>query len=115
MCRWTIETTLSGLKTSTREASCNCQHWMSVRCRPKKAAQCQRRSVLSNTRQTGMWLSLGLAFVGGYGDAASFVLVKTLTGHVTGNLVLAGCSRSRLAGDAWASFRHCRFFYWNFL
>ena len=36
-----------------------------------------------------MWLSLGLAFVGGYGDAASFVLAKTFTGHVTGNLVLA--------------------------
>jgi uncharacterized membrane protein YoaK (UPF0700 family) len=35
-----------------------------------------------------MWLSLGLAFVGGYGDAASFVLAKTFTGHVTGNLVL---------------------------
>jgi len=45
--------------------------------------------VLSNTSQTGMWLSLGLAFVGGYGDAASFVLAKTFTGHVTGNLVLA--------------------------
>jgi uncharacterized membrane protein YoaK (UPF0700 family) len=36
-----------------------------------------------------MGLSLGLAFVGGYGDAASFVLAKTFTGHVTGNLVLA--------------------------
>jgi uncharacterized membrane protein YoaK (UPF0700 family) len=36
-----------------------------------------------------MWLSLGLAFVGGYGDAASLVLAKTFTGHVTGNLVLA--------------------------
>jgi uncharacterized membrane protein YoaK (UPF0700 family) len=36
-----------------------------------------------------MWLSLGLVFVGGYGDAASFVLAKTFTGHVTGNLVLA--------------------------
>ena len=45
--------------------------------------------MLSNTSQTGMWLSLGLAFVGGYGDAASFVLAKTFTGHVTGNLVLA--------------------------
>jgi len=45
--------------------------------------------VLPNTSQTGMWLSLGLAFVGGYGDAASFVLAKTFTGHVTGNLVLA--------------------------
>ena len=43
----------------------------------------------SNINQTGMWLSLGLAFVGGYGDAASFVLAKTFTGHVPGNLVLA--------------------------
>ena len=34
------------------------------------------------------WLSFGLAFIGGYGDAASFVLAKTFTGHVTGNLVL---------------------------
>jgi uncharacterized membrane protein YoaK (UPF0700 family) len=34
------------------------------------------------------WLSFGLAFVGGYGDAAGFVLAKTFTGHVTGNLVL---------------------------
>jgi uncharacterized membrane protein YoaK (UPF0700 family) len=45
--------------------------------------------VLSNFSQTDMWLSLGLAFVGGYGDAAGFVLAKTFTGHVTGNLVLA--------------------------
>ncbi|MGB7729827.1 MAG: YoaK family protein [Candidatus Acidiferrum sp.] len=42
----------------------------------------------SNIRQTDTGLSLGLAFVGGYGDAASFVLAKTFTGHVTGNLVL---------------------------
>ena len=39
--------------------------------------------------QADTWLSWGLAFVGGYGDAASFVLTKTFTGHVTGNLVLA--------------------------
>jgi uncharacterized membrane protein YoaK (UPF0700 family) len=45
--------------------------------------------VFSNISQTDAWLSLGLAFVGGYGDAASFVLAKTFTGHVTGNLVLA--------------------------
>ena len=45
--------------------------------------------MLPNIRQTDTWLSLGLAFVGGYGDAASFVLAKTFTGHVTGNLVLA--------------------------
>ena len=43
----------------------------------------------SNINQTSMGLSLGLAFVGGYGDAASFILAKTFTGHVTGNLVLA--------------------------
>lgn len=38
------------------------------------------------------WLSLGLAFVGGYGDAAGLVLAHTFTGHVTGNLVLAAVS-----------------------
>jgi uncharacterized membrane protein YdcZ (DUF606 family) len=54
-----------------------------------QAAPRQRRSVLSNTKQTDALLSFGLAFVGGYGDAASFVLAKTFTGHVTGNLVLA--------------------------
>ncbi|HSY98145.1 MAG TPA: YoaK family protein [Terriglobales bacterium] len=42
----------------------------------------------TNIRATGAWLTFGLAFVGGYGDAASFVLAKTFTGHVTGNLVL---------------------------
>jgi uncharacterized membrane protein YoaK (UPF0700 family) len=44
--------------------------------------------VLSNIHQNDTWVSFGLAFVGGYGDAASFVLAKTFTGHVTGNLVL---------------------------
>ena len=42
----------------------------------------------TNIHLTDTWLSLGLAFVGGYGDAAGFVLAKTFTGHVTGNLVL---------------------------
>ena len=46
----------------------------------------------SNIRQTDTWLALGLAFVGGYGDAASFVLAKTFTGHVTGNWVLGAIS-----------------------
>jgi hypothetical protein len=36
--------------------------------------------VLSNINQTDAWLSYGLAFVGGYGDAASFVLAKTYSG-----------------------------------
>jgi uncharacterized membrane protein YoaK (UPF0700 family) len=49
--------------------------------------------VTSNIRQTDTWLSLGLAFVGGYGDAAGFVLAKTFTGHVTGNLVLGAIAR----------------------
>ena len=42
----------------------------------------------TGVRQTDAWLSFGLAFVGGFGDAASFVLAKTFVGHVTGNLVL---------------------------
>jgi Cu(I)/Ag(I) efflux system membrane protein CusA/SilA len=53
------------------------------------AAQVAREGcVPSSIRQTDAWFSFGLAFVGGYGDAASFVLAKTFTGHVTGNLVL---------------------------
>jgi uncharacterized membrane protein YoaK (UPF0700 family) len=44
------------------------------------------------------WLSLGLAFIGGYGDAASFVLAKTFTGHVTGNLVLGAIA---IAAQDW--------------
>src|SRR6266481_1019197 len=38
------------------------------------------------------WLSFGLALVGGYADAASFILAKTFTGHITGSLVLATIS-----------------------
>ena len=40
-------------------------------------------------RWTDTWLSFGLAFVGGYCDAAGFVMAKTFTGHITGALVLA--------------------------
>jgi uncharacterized membrane protein YoaK (UPF0700 family) len=43
----------------------------------------------SGTRLPDRWLSFGLSFVGGYGDAAGFVLAKTFTGHITGSLVLA--------------------------
>src|ERR1700684_4466124 len=53
-----------------------------------EAAQAQREILPTNIRLTDTWLSFGLAFVGGYGDAAGFVLTKTFTGHVTGNLVL---------------------------
>jgi uncharacterized membrane protein YoaK (UPF0700 family) len=35
------------------------------------------------------WLTFGFALIGGYGDAAGFVLAKTFAGHVTGSLVLA--------------------------
>jgi uncharacterized membrane protein YoaK (UPF0700 family) len=69
-----------------------------MRCWPQKAARRQRKSVLSNISHTDGWPSLGLAFVGGYGDAASFVLAKTFTGHVTGNLVLAAIA---VAAHAW--------------
>jgi uncharacterized membrane protein YoaK (UPF0700 family) len=44
--------------------------------------------VLSNISQDDTLLSCGLAFVGGYADAASCILAKSFTGHVTGNLVL---------------------------
>jgi uncharacterized membrane protein YoaK (UPF0700 family) len=44
--------------------------------------------VLSNISLTDALLSCGLAFVGGYGDAASFILAKSFTRRVTGNLVL---------------------------
>jgi uncharacterized membrane protein YoaK (UPF0700 family) len=57
--------------------------------------------VLSNFSQTDMWLSLGLAFVGGYGDAAGFVVAKTFTGHVTGNLVLAAIAVAAQAAHDW--------------
>jgi uncharacterized membrane protein YoaK (UPF0700 family) len=43
-------------------------------------------------------LSLGLALVGGYSDAAGFILADAFTGHVTGNLVLAAIS---VAGHDW--------------
>jgi len=46
----------------------------------------------SHPTRTEAELSFGLAFVGGYGDAVAFVLAKTFTGHVTGNLVLAAIS-----------------------
>jgi uncharacterized membrane protein YoaK (UPF0700 family) len=52
------------------------------------AVQLQGGIVPTNIRLIDTYLSLGFAFVGGYGDAASFVLAKTFTGHVTGNLVL---------------------------
>jgi uncharacterized membrane protein YoaK (UPF0700 family) len=54
--------------------------------------------VLSNVNQADAWLSYELAFVGGYGDGASFVLAKTFTGHVTGNLVLAAIA---IAAHEW--------------
>ena len=52
----------------------------------------------SNTHQPDTWLSFALAFVGGYGDAASVVLAKTFTGHVTGSLVLAAVA---IAAHEW--------------
>jgi len=53
---------------------------------------------VSENPQSDSWLSLGLAFVGGYCDAAGYVLAKTFTGHITGTLVLAAIS---VAGHDW--------------
>ncbi len=47
---------------------------------------------MSEDRWHNTWLPLGLAFVGGYGDASSFILAKTFTGHITGNFVLTAIS-----------------------
>ena len=41
---------------------------------------------------TAFGTSLGLAFIGGYADAASFLTAHTFTGHLTGNCVLAAVS-----------------------
>jgi uncharacterized membrane protein YoaK (UPF0700 family) len=42
-------------------------------------------------------ISIGLAFIGGYADASSFLLARTFTGHLTGNCVLAAVSAA--SGD----------------
>ena len=52
------------------------------------------------SKSPGAGLTYSLAFVGGFGDAAGFVLARTFTGHVTGNLVLAAVS---LATRDWAT------------
>jgi uncharacterized membrane protein YoaK (UPF0700 family) len=54
--------------------------------------------VPKNIRLRDSCLSFALAFVGGYGDAASLVLAKTFTGHVTGNLVLGAIA---IAAQDW--------------
>lgn len=45
--------------------------------------------------------ALLLVAVGGYGDAASFLLVHCFTGHVTGNSVLAAIGLVTRGGHAW--------------
>jgi uncharacterized membrane protein YoaK (UPF0700 family) len=47
-----------------------------------------------------MSAALLLAAVGGYGDAASFLLVRCFTGHVTGNMVLAAVALTT-RGSTW--------------
>jgi len=37
-------------------------------------------------------ISIGIAFVGGYADASSYLLARTFNGHLTGNCVLAAVS-----------------------
>jgi uncharacterized membrane protein YoaK (UPF0700 family) len=47
---------------------------------------------------TAFRISIGLAFIGGYADASSYLLARTFTGHLTGNCVLAAVSA---AGKDW--------------
>ncbi len=59
---------------------------------------------MSENHRSESWLPFGLAFVGGYCDAAGYVLAKTFTGHITGTLVLEAIS---IAGHDWRTFlRH---------
>lgn len=55
---------------------------------------------MNETREAGTAFStsIGLAFVGGYADASSYLLARTFTGHLTGNCVLAAVSA---AGQNW--------------
>jgi uncharacterized membrane protein YoaK (UPF0700 family) len=46
----------------------------------------------TDSGDTAFGTSLGLAFIGGYADAASFLTAHTFTGHLTGNCVLAAVS-----------------------
>jgi uncharacterized membrane protein YoaK (UPF0700 family) len=52
--------------------------------------------MISSCKSPGESLTYSLAFIGGFGDAAGFVLAKTFTGHITGNLVLAAVSIATL-------------------
>jgi uncharacterized membrane protein YoaK (UPF0700 family) len=56
---------------------------------------------MSENHRSDSWLSFGLAFVGGYCDAAGYVLARTFTGHITGTLVLTAIN---LAGHDWLIF-----------
>src|SRR5260370_31524532 len=46
----------------------------------------------SSGKGTAFGVCIGLAFVGGYADASSYLLARTFTGHLTGNCVLAAVS-----------------------
>jgi uncharacterized membrane protein YoaK (UPF0700 family) len=62
-------------------------------------------STLVSTRVHRLFrVALLLAFVGGYGDAGSYLLTKSFTGHVTGNTVLFAVN---LAWGAWGDARTC--------
>jgi len=50
----------------------------------------------SNGGGAAFKISIGLAFVGGYADASSYLLARTFTGHLTGHCVLAAPKRDDL-------------------
>jgi uncharacterized membrane protein YoaK (UPF0700 family) len=51
-----------------------------------------------DTQPPESWLCFALAVIGGYGDAASVILAKTFTGHITGSLILAAIT---IAAHQW--------------
>ncbi|WP_353062142.1 DUF1275 family protein [Tunturibacter psychrotolerans] len=57
-------------------------------------------SMTYDTQPPEPWLYFALAVVGGYGDAASVILAKAFTGHVTGSLLLAAIA---IAAHEWKS------------
>ena len=61
-------------------------------------------TALTPGSSTGSWLYLALGFVGGYGDAAGFVLARAFTGHATGNLVLGAIATAE--GDFHSALSH---------
>jgi hypothetical protein len=84
-------------KAFTLGSRSRCGHSLTVTSLSLPNFQGSRTAVTLNMNalsegRTAFGISIGLAFIGGYADAASFVLAHTFTGHLIGNCVLATVS-----------------------